>query len=206
MYDEAVAEKGYDRVRQLLKMLQRFHCTSVAIEGIGARGKIQGSRKFEAHDYRLKPFRCNDAICVPATTTCRSLYGDETAWHAKTYFDSHPTTFTTIKQLFTFVHQLSVAVTIRRISKSERAQFDVNPFAWLINSGPGIRTVVISNHGIVYHCVTLDGKKGIIHDRSSRYLFALTEDILRRVGGDDATTLRVAEVREIVKVEVKNKR
>ena len=52
--------------------------------------------------------------------------------------------------------------------------------------------VRVARHGILDHCVALDCKKGITHDSSSRFLFALTEDIIRRVGGDEETALRVA--------------
>lgn len=99
MYDEAAAAKGLERLRQLLKMLQRFCGTSVVVEGIGARGKVQGSCKLEMHEYGPNTVWSNDGPCVPAAVSnaCRYFYGGETAVHVKKYFDSNPTTFTTLK-------------------------------------------------------------------------------------------------------------
>lgn len=145
---------------------------------------------------------------MPAAVSnaCESLYEEHTALQVKKYFDSDPTRFKTLKQLFIFVHQLPVGINVRRIPKTEKGEFNKNPFKWLVNRCTGIWIGRITQHGIVDHCVAVDCKKGIIHDSSSRFPFALTEDILRRVGGDDATQLRVAEVREIVKVTLKNKK
>lgn len=103
------------------------------------------------------------------------------------------------------MHHLSVAVTILRIPKSERVQIGVNPFSWLVNRGPDIWLVRVAHHGTVDHCATQGCKKGIIHDSSSRFPAALIEDILRRVGVDEATELRVADVWENVMVELKSK-
>ena len=110
-----------------------------------------------------------------------------------------------MKQLFIFVHQLPVGVNVRRIRKTDKGEFNKNTFKWLVNRCTGIWIVRITQHGILDHCVAVDCKKGIIHDISSRFPFALTEHILRRVGGDDATQLRIAEVREIVNVTLKYK-
>ena len=108
-------------------------------------------------------------------------------------------------QLFTFVHQLPVAGNIRRIPKLGRVEVNLNPFEWLVNRCAGVRIVRVAQHGIMDHCVALDCKKGIIHGVSSRFPVSLSEDIFRRVDGDDATALRAAEVRQIVKVAVEKR-
>ena len=92
------------------------------------------------HDYGPNIVRINDGNCVAAalSNACGALYGEETALQVKKYFDSDPSKFQTLKQFFTSVHQLPIAVNIRRKSKSERVEFNVIPFEWLVNRCTGV--------------------------------------------------------------------
>lgn len=118
----------------------------------------------------------------------------------------NPTKVKTLKQLFSIVHKVPAHLKVRRVPKGEKEAFDADSFKWLAHKKDGVWRVRVIEHGIVGHFVPLDGNRGIISDSASRYPFVLTEDLLHLLGGDEAQHLRVAEVRELVKVPVNPKK
>lgn len=194
--------------RRLYAWMMAHRGVPILIGGIGARGQITGSRRFEVHQYGPNLVRSNDDSCVSAALsngTC-ALYGTTGGTSVDKYLRKHPMKIKTLKQLFSLVHQIPAQLSVRRVPKAVKKAFDANPFKWLAHHNQGVWIVRIVEHGIVDHCVALDCNRGIVHDSASRYPFALTEDVLRLLGGDEAKNLRVAEVRELVKVPVNSKK
>ena len=194
--------------RRLYAWMMAHRGVTILIGGISSRGQISGSRGFEVHQYGPNLVRSNEDSCVSAALangTC-ALYGTKEGTSTDKFLRKHPMKMKTLKQLFTLVHQIPAQLSVRRAPKSDKKAYEENPFKWLAHRSQGVWIVRIVEHGIVDHCVALDCNRGIVHDSASRYPFALTEDVFRLLGGDDANNLRVAEVRELVKVLVNSKK
>lgn len=194
--------------QNLLDWLYQHRGVVVVIGGIGARGHIHNARRFEVHEFGTNPARSNQGNCVPAAVAnaVSALATIDDAKRVEKYFNDHPRVYTTLKQLFEEVHRINLPLAVRRIPKAEREAFQKDPFAWVSNLKSGVWIVRLDQHDKSDHCVAIDGNRGLILDGASRYPFILSEEILRRLGGDHATKLRVAEVRELVMPNVNTKK
>ena len=87
---------------------------------------------------------------------------------------------------------------MRNIPKSERAQFNENPFAHLANRGCGVFIAHVFQPKVLSHTIVIDAGRKLIIDSSKTFPMRLSEDLLRKYGGEHATELRVGEVAMIV--------
>ena len=192
----------------LLEWMQKNKGVPVVIGAVGARGHISNTRQFQVRKYGPNVLCRNEGSCVPESVAngVAALSSTTDGLSVMNYFEKNPRFFTTLKQLFDLLPHLPVGITIRKVPKAQRTVFDANPFSWLSNLKKGVWIVRLKQHRIVDHCVAVDANRAIILDSAARYPFILCEEILRRLGGDQADTLQVAEVRKLLLQNRKHKK
>ena len=87
---------------------------------------------------------------------------------------------------------------MRVIPKRDRENFKMNPFAYLANRDSGVYVAHVFQLKVVTHAVVIDADRGLIIDSAEDYSIRLSEENLRRCGGDHAENLHIDEVRLIV--------
>ena len=112
----------------------------------------------------------------------------------------------TLKQLFNSVHRLSSQLSVRRVAKVDRGEYIEKQFIRIAKRKSGVWIVRVIPQKLVDHCIIVDGSKGLIHDSACRFPMRLSEELLRRCGGDDAIHIFVAKLRELVRKNLSERR
>ena len=200
MTDEQKIDLQKRLLGNLLEWMKKNRGVPVVIGAVGARGHIRNTRQFQIHEYGPNNVCRNEGSCVMESVAngVAVLKSSEDALKVAKYAETNPKLFTTLKQIFFVLPKLPVSLTVRKIAQTKKDLFVANPFSWLLNMKNGIWIVCLKQHGIVDHCVAIDANRGIILDSAARYPFMLCEEILKRLGGDEAQNLQVAEVRELL--------
>ena len=197
------------RVCELLKEYLSLHRGKpFVIGGIGARGSLLNVRKHIVRDYGPNAFTSNEDTCFVAAlaNAVDILCGRDAAQRLYGIMLGTGGKFCTLKQLFSTVHGLSSQLSVRRVAKADRGEYMDNPFMWVARRKSGVWIIRVIEQNLVDHCIVVDGSKGLIHDSACRFPMRLSEQLLRRCGGEDARRLVVAEVRELVKQKLSEKR
>lgn len=111
------------------------------------------------------------------------------------YFNGNRQTFTTLKQHFNVVHKLPCPMMLRCVPFLQRKIFGTDRFRWLIDDYKGVWIVLILQHGVFDHCVSIDCKKRLLYVSEAMYPLALCDGIIKRLGREDATNITVSKVR-----------
>ncbi len=83
---------------------------------------------------------------------------------------------------------------------------DALNFVTMGKKDEGCFLVRLKERGIVDHFVCISGSEGLIRDDVDEMKILLTPQNLRRMGGDNAKSLEIAEVHEVVVVRAKKSR
>ena len=103
------------------------------VGGNGARGRITGSRRFYVHQSSPNVVRSSEDSCVPSVLAngTSALYGITEVIRVDRHLWKHPMKSKTLKQLFHLASQIPAPLSIHRVPKSKKKDFEENIFKWL---------------------------------------------------------------------------
>ena len=197
--------KNHTWVKNKLKDGVLKYCTenrgrAVSIGGPGARDEIADVDKYLVQDHGEILVKQNDGNCITAAivNALDAVAGREIAASVQEYFYEVNPHYLKIREATPVLNDLRTCVEMRKIPKGERALFDENPFAYLACRGSGVFIAHVFQPKVVSHTIVVDAGRKLIIDSSEDYPMRLSEELLRKCGGEQATELRIGEVAMIV--------
>ena len=130
LYKKTFLQEMFHRVFEWMMT----HCDApILFGGIGARGRITGSRRLEVYQSSPNVVRSSEDSCVPSALASANsaLYRITEVISVDRYLRKHPMKSKTRKQLFHLASQIPAPLSIRRVPKSKKKDFEENIFKWL---------------------------------------------------------------------------
>ena len=102
------------------------------------------------------------------------------------------------------MHDLGTGAEMRKLPKTDRSTYNENPFRYLATRETDFYLVHLVQHGVVNHAVVVDARRKLIIDSEEKYPLTLTEEVLRKCGGEEAENLQVEDLRLILDQSTSN--
>ena len=202
---EGTPDEPITTVRKLLKWLKQHKGTAVTVGGIGARSGIKSFRGFQIREFGRTFSQGNQDSCVSNAliNAYDCLLGSEMASLVARHVNNHPFKISCLRQLHKIIVEISFfilnpkKVVIKKVDKEFIPKFNEDRFGWVANLKEGIWMLRVVQLDKADHCVCIDANRGIVLDSAAPYPFILVQDLLTKLGGDSATKLEVAEIRQL---------
>lgn len=179
---------------------------ALSVGGPGARGGINGVEQHLLREAGPIYEKQSDGNCVSAaiTNAIDAVCGREVAKALREYFYKENPNYLKIREAAILLQKLGTGAEMRKIPKRDWELFNANPFAYLATRESGVYIVHLYELKVATHALVIDVNRGLIIDSAEDYPMRLSEELLRKCGGDHAKALRVDEVRMVVKQSASN--
>ena len=198
--------KNYSWIREKLRdeglrwLYQNRGC-ALSIGGPGERSSIEDVEKHLVRGLGTVLEKQNDGNCMTAaiTNAVDIVSGREAAESLREYFYEYNPHYLKIREATLLLRNLGAGAEMRKLPKEDLGIFNANRFAYLASRESFVYIVHVFEPKVCSHTVVIDANRRIIVDSAEDYPMRLSEELLRKCGGDQSKSLRVGEVRMIVK-------
>lgn len=198
--------KNHTRVRYklhhaALRWLYENRDFALSVGGPGERSSIKGVEGLLVRDKGTIFEKQNDCNCITAaiTNAVDIVSGRKHAEALREYFFEANPHHIKIREATLLLREMTTVAEMRLLPKQDRAIFNKDRFAFLDSRKSSVYVVHVFEPKVSSHTVVIEANRNIIIDSAEQFPMRLSEELLRKCGGDHASNLRVGEVRMIVK-------
>lgn len=187
--------------------IEKYRGVAVIISGIGARADVPWSKGIISYS-QIRPFitsETHDCVSASLVNAVHALCGAKAAKCVLDVVDAETVLFQTLRSTGPILHRAKESVIGCRILRDEDLQRAIQradralAFEALETRTSDVYLVRLRQDGYVDHAVVVDAVRRLVIDSCEEFCLPLSADVLRKCGGTKSNTVRVCEVRRIVR-------